>query len=189
MKRVFVCLVVALMVALGPVGTGYALSDAEYRELLKDPDFRFEDALLGKVWKRVYGSLSAADKKILLADQRDWLKNRRDACAADYMRQGMDKVHAYCWAVNVRTHALQMIEDDSLELVGAGQLIEGVTEKRLPLDEAELFQCLAPEAEGEGHPQGGLAGGGGPRHRHHRGAAVRLIRSVQTVFPAPFGSA
>lgn len=33
MKRVFVCLVVALMVALGPVGTGYALSDAEYREL------------------------------------------------------------------------------------------------------------------------------------------------------------
>ena len=76
MKRVFVCLVVALMVALGPVGTGYALSDAEYRELLKDPDFRFEDALLGKVWKRVYGSLSAADKKILLADQRDWLKNR-----------------------------------------------------------------------------------------------------------------
>lgn len=76
---------------------------------LKDPNFRFEDALLGKVWKRVYGSLSAADKKILLADQRDWLKNRRDACAADYMRQGMDKVHAYCWAVNVRTHALQMI--------------------------------------------------------------------------------
>ena len=117
MKRVFVCLAVALMVALGPVGTGYALSDAEYRELLKDPDFRFEDALLGKVWKRVYGSLSAADKKILLADQRDWLKNRRDACAADYMRQGMDKVHAYCWAVNVRTHALQMIEDDSLEPV------------------------------------------------------------------------
>ena len=38
-------------------------------------------------------------------------------------------------------------EDDSMELVGAGQLIEGVTEKRLPLDEAELFQCLAPEAE------------------------------------------
>ena len=32
MKRVFVCLVVALMVALGPVGTGYALSDAEYRD-------------------------------------------------------------------------------------------------------------------------------------------------------------
>ena len=125
MKRVFVCLVVALMVALGPVGTGYALSDAEYRELLKDPDFRFEDALLGKVWKRVYGSLSAADKKILLADQRDWLKNRRDAYAADYMRQGMDKVHAYCWAVNVRTHALQMIEDAA---VTNGIILSGYTD-------------------------------------------------------------
>lgn len=38
MKRVFVCLVVALMVALGPVGTGYALSDAEYREMVQTSD-------------------------------------------------------------------------------------------------------------------------------------------------------
>ena len=117
MKRIFVCLAVALMVALGPVGTSYALSDAEYKELLKDPDFRFEDALLGKVWKRVYGSLSAADKKILLADQRDWLKNRCDACAADFMWLGLVKVHAYCWGVSVRSLALRMIEDDSLEPV------------------------------------------------------------------------
>ena len=114
MKRIFVCLAMALMVALGPVGTVYALSDAEYKELLKDPDFRFEDALLGKVWKRVYGSLRAEKKKILLADQRDWLKNRRDACAEDYMNQGESKVQAYILAVNSRSYALQMIEDASL---------------------------------------------------------------------------
>ena len=61
---------VALMVALGPMGTtgSYALSDAEYKELLKDPKFKAADKELSATWKEVYGSLSEDKKQQLLKE-------------------------------------------------------------------------------------------------------------------------
>lgn len=107
MKRVFVCLVVALMVALGPVGTGYALSDAEYREMVQTSDeFAAADMELAATWKYVYGQHKGQAKKDLLQEQRGWLKYGRDAAAKAYMNTGMSKANAYTRAVGDRIEEL-----------------------------------------------------------------------------------
>ncbi len=103
MKRIFVCLAMALMVALGPVGTGYALSDAEYKEMFQtSDDFAITDMELTGTWKHVYSQYKGQAKKDLLQEQRAWLKYGRDAAAKAYMNTGMSKVDAYTRAIGDR---------------------------------------------------------------------------------------
>lgn len=113
MKRIFVCMAVALMVALGPMGTtgSYALSDAEYKELLKDPKFKAADKELSATWKEVYGSLSEDKKQQLLKEQREWLKSGRDEAAKAYMAQGHNKAIAYQIAVYDRVEKIREAQD------------------------------------------------------------------------------
>lgn len=108
MKRIFVCLAVALMVALGPVSTVYALSDAEYKKMFQtSDDFAITDMELTDTWKHVYDQHKGQAKKDLLQEQRAWLKYGRDATAKAYMNTGMSKVDAYTRAIGDRVEELK----------------------------------------------------------------------------------
>ena len=97
-----------LAVALFPVSSALALSDAEYTELSRtSPYFRDADNDLTQTWKETTASLSPKDKKKLLQEQRQWLKSERDKEAQDLMRQGIRKDCAYAKAIRSRIASLR----------------------------------------------------------------------------------
>lgn len=100
-----------LLVSAQPV---HALSDAEYRQLVKtSPEFRDADRRLSAFWKEIYGNLEGEYKKEVMAGQREWVNNGRDAAARKYMAQGMNKGQAYAKAVDERINVLRVIQENS----------------------------------------------------------------------------
>ncbi len=88
-----------------------AMSDAEYKQMYSSSDyFRKADDELTRTWKDVYGNLTGEDKKNLLRDQRDWLKNQRDEQARDLMEKGIRKDCAYARVAHRRTGNLRVFE-------------------------------------------------------------------------------
>lgn len=101
----------ALLISSQPAA---ALSDSEYQQLVKtSPEFMDADRRLSAFWKEVYGSLEGEYKKEVMAGQREWVKNGRDASARKYMAQGMDKGQAYAKAVEERINVLRVIQENS----------------------------------------------------------------------------
>ena len=107
-------LLFVLGVLLISVQSATALSEPEYQQLVKtSPEFRDADKRLSAFWKEVYGSLDGEYKKEVMAGQREWVKNGRDAAARKYMAKGMDKSQAYAKAVDERINVLRVIQENS----------------------------------------------------------------------------
>ena len=89
-------------------GPAAGLSDAEYREMMKDRGFAEADRGLNEVWSRLLkeGGLSKAGIKALKADQAEWVRKGRDTQARLIMENGYAALEAYTTATGMRTEAL-----------------------------------------------------------------------------------
>ena len=99
------CGVLCLGALAGPAA---GLSDAEYREMMKDSDFARADGALNETWSRILkeGGLSKAGIKALKADQAEWVRKGRDTQARLIMENGYAALEAYTTATGMRTEAL-----------------------------------------------------------------------------------
>ena len=101
-----VCSALCLGALAGPAA---GLSDAEYREMVEDPDFAKSDKRLNEVWSGLLkeGGLSEAGIKALKADQAEWVRKGRDAAAKRYMMEdGYTALEAYTAATRLRADEL-----------------------------------------------------------------------------------
>ena len=89
-------------------GPAAGLSDAEYREMMKDSDFARADRALNEEWSRLLkeGGLSKAGIKALKADQAEWVRKGRDVQAKLIMESGYTALEAYTAVTGMRTDAL-----------------------------------------------------------------------------------
>ncbi|CAM1378960.1 hypothetical protein FF3_00773 [Fretibacterium fastidiosum] len=89
-------------------GPAAGLSDAEYREMMKDRNFARADGALNETWSRILkeGGLSKAGIKALKADQAEWVRKGRDTQARLIMENGYAALEAYTTATGMRTEAL-----------------------------------------------------------------------------------
>ncbi len=99
------CGVLCLGALAGPAA---GLSDAEYREMMKDRNFARADGALNETWSRILkeGGLSKAGIKALKADQAEWVRKGRDTQARLIMENGYAALEAYTTATGMRTEAL-----------------------------------------------------------------------------------
>ena len=89
-------------------GPAAGLSDAEYREMMKDRGFAEADRALNEAWARILkeGGLSKAGIKALKADQAEWVRKGSDTQARLIMENGYAALEAYTTATGMRTEAL-----------------------------------------------------------------------------------
>ena len=89
-------------------GPAAGLSDAEYREMMKDSDFARADGALNETWSRILkeGGLSKAGIKALKADQAEWVRKGRDVQAKLIMESGYTALEAYTTETVRRTEEL-----------------------------------------------------------------------------------
>lgn len=87
-----------------------ALTEQEYQNLTEVPHFKQADRDLSKAWNDVYSKLSGEYKKMVLSDQRKWVKNGRDRIAEEIMKDGVSFEEAYTIATYLRIGNLYVIE-------------------------------------------------------------------------------
>ena len=99
------CGVLCLGALAGPAA---GLSDAEYREMMKDRNFAEADRALNEAWSSILkeGGLSKAGIKALKADQAEWVRKGRDTQARLIMENDYTALEAYTTATGMRTEAL-----------------------------------------------------------------------------------
>ena len=99
------CGVLCLGALAGPAA---GLSDAEYREMMKDRNFARADGALNETWSRILkeGGLSKAGIKALKADQAEWVRKGRDTQARLIMENGYAALEAYTTETVRRTEEL-----------------------------------------------------------------------------------
>lgn len=100
-----VCSALCLGALAGPAA---GLSDAEYREMVEDPDFAKSDKRLNEVWSGLLkeGGLSKAGIRVLKADQAQWVRKGRDTQAKILMEGGSTALEAYTAATRLRADEL-----------------------------------------------------------------------------------
>ena len=100
-----VCSALCLGALAGPAA---GLSDAEYREMVEDPDFAKSDKRLNEVWSGLLkeGGLSKAGIRVLKADQAEWVRKGRDTQAKILMEGGSTALEAYTAATRLRADEL-----------------------------------------------------------------------------------
>ena len=108
MKRIFAALALLALLA----GSAFALSDAEYKKMMKDKDFARADKALTQAWNKAKKSFPATKAgkeayQLLLEDQREWIRNGRDANAQDLIgMEGYSRVEAYAEVTRERAKYL-----------------------------------------------------------------------------------
>ncbi len=103
MKRVlFVLSVLAVLSML--VSSAAALSDSEYKEMMKDPNFAKTEKELSSVWAEAKAKLSKEHFEHLQNSQREWLSKTRDEYAENVMKSDpkLSRVQAYTTATEDR---------------------------------------------------------------------------------------
>ena len=98
------CAVVFLVTAVLCIPS-FALSDAEYRTMMKNPDFARADRRLNDTWKKVSRTLSGSALQRLKENQREWISVGRDASAKDFL-DDYSRVEAYTIATDLRADEL-----------------------------------------------------------------------------------
>lgn len=103
MKKI--CAVIILITVIFSVPS-FALSDEEYRAMMKNPDFARADNKLNDTWKRVSKKLNAPVIERLKVEMREWLSAGRDFDADNFMDWGFSREKAYTEATNKMVHRL-----------------------------------------------------------------------------------
>ena len=101
-KRLWLmALAVTALAALA--GPALALSDEEYRQLMKDPEFAAADKMLNEAWAAAQKSLSKPALEALKKDQRAWIAKGRDKEAGE---RDLPRAEAYAFVTEVRAELL-----------------------------------------------------------------------------------
>ena len=104
LKRSFV-LSAALLVFVA--GSAFALTDADYKKLMKNEDFKAADAQLNAAWKLAKSRLTPAEFEALKADQKKWIASGRDAAATAQIKEyELEKADAYATVTEERAAAI-----------------------------------------------------------------------------------
>ena len=102
-RKFFAVLLACLTVGLLAV-PALALSDAEYKKMMKDPEFAAADKKLNEAWAKAQKGLPKAALEALKKDQRAWIAKGRDKDASE---QGdTPRVEAYAFVTEVRAERL-----------------------------------------------------------------------------------
>lgn len=106
-KKFYAALVLLLMFCSV---SAFALSNSEYRSMMKNSDFARADKELNNVWKRLTKLLSGSALEQIKSEQREWVSSGRDFKAEELIDEDYSRVEAYTEAVNQRVHKLTKIE-------------------------------------------------------------------------------
>lgn len=82
--------------------SAFALSDADYKKMMRDKTFANADKALNTAWKEAKQSLSKDAFEALKKGQQAWVKSGRDNRAKELMNEGLSKTAAYAQATNER---------------------------------------------------------------------------------------
>lgn len=95
MKKSVLCVMLLVIFAV-TAAPSFAISDAEYKKLLKESeDFRSADEELNGAWAEAKKMLPADDFKKLQKEQSEWIKKGRGAEAKEMIDAGTPKDEAY----------------------------------------------------------------------------------------------
>ena len=111
MKKLF-CAIILLVMASS---ASFALSDAEYKVLMKNKSFAAADKALNSAWKDAASMLYGSDIDNLKESQRQWIKTGRDRDAQALMKRNkLSKAEAYAQVTNARAdYIMQYIRDNT----------------------------------------------------------------------------
>lgn len=84
-----------LAIWLALSAAGHALSDPEYREMMKDEAFAAADRGLNEVWAEAKELMPKAEFEALKKEQKAWNAKGRDAEAKALIEDGMNPLQAY----------------------------------------------------------------------------------------------
>lgn len=111
MRKFFAALCFWVLLA----GTATALSDPEYREMMKEPEFAAADRALNEAWAEAKRSMPKSAFEELKKQQRDWNAKGRDAEARVLMDEGsMTALQAYTEVTNGRADHIREALDVAL---------------------------------------------------------------------------
>ena len=79
----------------------FALSDKEYKQMMRNSGFARADKALNQAWKNAKNSLSGGDFETLKRGQMSWIKSGRDN-KASLLLENMSRVQAYTLVTNSR---------------------------------------------------------------------------------------
>lgn len=89
----------------------FALSDAEYKKMMKDPEFSAADKKLNRAYSDAKKKVRKEGLKHLQERQRDWIKYERDSKAEELIDNGYSKLEAYTQVTLERADALKYETD------------------------------------------------------------------------------
>ena len=100
----------SLFLAVVFICPAFALSDAEYLKMKKNPKFAAADKELTRVYNQIRKSLTKEKSERLKEIQRGWIESERDQEADDLIKaQGYSKIAAYTEVTRDRAEALEYI--------------------------------------------------------------------------------
>ncbi|NLL37149.1 MAG: DUF1311 domain-containing protein [Fretibacterium sp.] len=107
MKKMLVTFCVVLLLA----GTASALTDAEYREMMKDPGFAAADKMLNQAWAEAKKAMPKAAFETLKKEQKVWLAKGRDSEAKKMVEIGFTAPEAYAMVTEIRAGVIRTAVD------------------------------------------------------------------------------
>ena len=84
----------------------FALSDAEYLKMKKDPEFAAADRELTRAYNEAKRIMSKSEFDSFRKDQRQWIAKQRDVRAKTFMEDGYSRVEAYTKATLERAEGI-----------------------------------------------------------------------------------
>ena len=119
MKRLIAVIAIILVFAV----PAFALSDAEYLKMKKDPKFAAADKELTRAYNEAKKSMTKEDFAEFKKDQRQWIARDRDVRAKTFMEDGYSKVEAYTEATLERARGIRaMLSAATLELIDVREI-------------------------------------------------------------------
>ncbi|MBQ7594187.1 MAG: DUF1311 domain-containing protein, partial [Synergistaceae bacterium] len=105
----------ALILIVLACSSSFALSDAEYKVLMKNKSFAAADKALNSAWKDATGMLYGSDMDNLKKNQQQWIKTGRDREAQALInRNKLSKAEAYAQVTNARAdYIMQYVRDNT----------------------------------------------------------------------------
>lgn len=118
MRRLFTVIAVLLIIS----APAFALSDAEYLRMKKNPEFAEADSELTEAYNEAKEILDKSEFAAFRQDQRDWIAKQRDVRAKTFMEDGYSRGEAYTKAtlerasgIRARLHVIQTCVIDDVD--------------------------------------------------------------------------
>lgn len=144
----------------------FALSDAEYLRMKKDPDFAEADERLNELYERAEASMNPENFAKLRREQRKWLAHGRDELAKKLIRENYSRLLAYTEVTKIRAQeiynelTLDSLHTDGINGYYDSEGDEGTVylyvawkDRKAKLLEVRL-SCNGEDWNGEGHLSG-----------------------------------